>query len=66
MATYRYQGIRFRGTKFYFNPMHKIHDRFGELDQKVKVGFLHSSTFLKAAKHLRPNNCLFYHSIDLL
>ena len=57
MVFYTYQGIRFRGSKFYYNPFHKIKDRFGDLEQKLACGFFNRSTFLKAANGQRPGNC---------
>jgi len=59
MVFYTYQGIRFRGSKFYYNPFHKIKDRFGDLEQKVACGFFNRSTFLKAANGQRPGNWFY-------
>ena len=57
MVFYTYQGVRFRGSKFYFNPYHKIKDRFGDLERKLACGFYKKSAFLKAAGGIRPANC---------
>ena len=57
MATYYYQPIRFRGTKFYYNPYHRIRDRYADLERKVTEGFYERSIFMDCAKNYAPHNC---------